>query len=264
MSSVTQRIKAIKQPRGGYINPRTLTVTEMNGTPLHNIKENVTPGIVGTVVDYMTRIIIGTPIKKAFGVSFCGANLIHRVPEATKFAAQIRGIDDASITWACRLANFDAVYRAGCGLPGYLYPLPEPETINPDANTCDNIRIMVQHALEFFKEYGPVTADGITFTGGYTPTVDSGDGDFMTADTVWDFKTNKTKPTKAHTLQICMYWLMGLHSDHAKQYEVVTRLGLFNPRLSEVFTIDVANLNHVMLHEIEVEIIGYSSSEAIF
>ena len=156
------------------------------------------------------------------------------------------------------------MYRAGCGLPGCPYPLPEPETISPDADTCDNIRIMVQRSLAFFKEDGPVVADGITFKGGYTDIVDTGDGDFLTQDTVWDFKTNKTKPSKDHTLQICMYWLMGLHSIHAKQYENVSRLGFFNPRRGEVSTIGVTDLDKPMLHEIETLVIGYDSTEAIF
>ena len=95
--------------------------------------------------------------------------------------------------------------------------------------------------------------------------MDTGDGDFLTQqDTVWDFKTNKTKPSKDHTLQICMYWLMGLHSIHAKQYENVSRLGFFNPRRGEVSTIGVADLDKPMLHEIETLVIGYDPTEAIF
>ena len=123
---------------------------------------------------------------------------------------------------------------------------------------------MIQRGLGFFEEYGPVVVDGITFRGGYTRVVETGDGDFMTGDTVWDFKTNRTKPTKDHTLQVCMYWLMGLHSINAEQYQKVTRLGFFNPRRGEVSTIETVDLDPVMLHEIEVEVIGYDSADAIF
>ena len=264
MPSVTQRIKEIKQPRGGYINPRTLTVVETGGAPLHDIKENVNAGVVGMVVDYMTRVMSGTPVEEAFRVSFLGAQIIKRADEARLFATRIKGLDDESLTWACRLANFDAVYRAGVGTPSSPCPLPEPATINPDAGTCDNSRIMIQRGLGFFEEYGPVVVDGITFRGGYTRVVETGDGDFMTSDTVWDFKTNRTKPTKDHTLQVCMYWLMGLHSINAEQYQKVTRFGFFNPRRGEVSTIETVDLDPVMLHEIEVEVIGYDSADAIF
>jgi len=121
---------------------------------------------------------------------------------------------------------------------------------------------MVQRGLAFFKEY-PVVADGITFKGGYTDIVDTGDGDFLTQDTVRDFKINRTKPSKDHMLQICMYWLMGLHSIHAKQYENVSRLGFFNQHSGEISTISVADLDKPMLHEIETLVIGYDPTEAI-
>ncbi|MGF2095734.1 hypothetical protein ACQUFP_17500 [Enterococcus casseliflavus] len=32
MASVTQRIKQIKQPRGGYINPNMFTIVKMDGS----------------------------------------------------------------------------------------------------------------------------------------------------------------------------------------------------------------------------------------
>lgn len=75
MPSVTQRIKQIKQPRGG-----SLTVVEMNGGPLHDIKENVSAGVVGMVIDYMTRVMTGAPVEEAFHVSFLGAKLINAFP----------------------------------------------------------------------------------------------------------------------------------------------------------------------------------------
>lgn len=75
MPSVTQRIKQIKQPRGG-----SLTVVEVNGGPLHDIKENVSAGVVGMVIDYMTRVMTGAPVEEAFHVSFLGAKLINAFP----------------------------------------------------------------------------------------------------------------------------------------------------------------------------------------
>ena len=98
MPSVAQRIKQIKQPRGGYINPRTLTIVEVNDEPLHDSKENGSAGVVGMVVDYMTRVMTGTLVEEAFLVSFLGAKLIKRIPEAARFAQHITGLDDESIT----------------------------------------------------------------------------------------------------------------------------------------------------------------------
>ena len=47
---------------------------------------------------------------------------------------------------------------------------------------------MVERSLKFVEEYGPIILEGFTFEGGYTDIVQAGDGDFITEDTLWDFK----------------------------------------------------------------------------
>jgi hypothetical protein len=75
--------------------------------------------------------------------------------------------------------------------------------------------------------------DGFTFEGGYTDTVSKGDGDLTTADTLWDFKVSKAKVKKEYTLQLLMYWRMGLHSVHP-EFQGIKYLGIYNPRLNQV------------------------------
>ena len=79
----------------------------------------------------------------------------------------------------------------------------------PNQATIANIRIMVERSLSFFKAFDPVTADGFTMEGAYTATITTGDGDFLTKDTLWDFKVTTSKPNKDHTLQLLIYYLMG-------------------------------------------------------
>ena len=55
---------------------------------------------------------------------------------------------------------------------------------------------MVNRALDFFNKYGPVIKDGFKFIGGYTETITTGDGDFLTEDTLWDFKVSKKTATQ--------------------------------------------------------------------
>ena len=49
-----------------------------------------------------------------------------------------------------------------------------------------------------------------TFEGGYTNIVSSGDGDYLTEDTLWDFKVSKEEPKSKYTLQLLMYYIMGV------------------------------------------------------
>lgn len=98
--------------------------------------------------------------------------------------------------------------------------------------------------------------EGFTFEGGYTSTVTAGDGDFTTADTLWDFKVSKAPVKKEHTLQLFMYWRMGLHSVHP-EFQNVKYLGIYNPRTNEVSRIAVADISQEVIDDVESEVIGY-------
>ncbi len=73
MACVTDRIKEIRQPRGGYIKPSEFTETVIDdGVTLHTA-ENVHPRLIGLVVDYLTRFITGlesSPFKDSFQNAF--------------------------------------------------------------------------------------------------------------------------------------------------------------------------------------------------
>ena len=104
---------------------------------------------------------------------------------------------------------------------------------------------------------GPIVKDGFTFEpNGYTEIVNSGDGDYLTADTIWDFKVSKSKPTNKHTLQLLMYWIMGQHSGQAI-FKNIQKLGIFNPRLNEVYLINTNAISKDIISEVESDIICY-------
>lgn len=274
MSSVTGRIKEIKQPRGGYVKPSQFrTIEIMNNTMLYE-KENIHPTIVGMVVDYMTRFCSNKRKDEAFAISLKGARLAGKVKEALDLFDNIHDLDEVSIVNACKLVTFDVWYRN----PMVATMSASYETINPDQNTIHNIYIMVYRSLNIMQIYGPVLKDGFTFEpeggymenmsvysemlgvkcsyGGYTKTVNTGDGDFMTADTLWDFKVSKAKPTSKHTLQLLMYWIMGQHSGR-EEFRNITKLGIYNPRLDEVYLLDIKEIPEEVIKEVEENVICY-------
>lgn len=250
MYSVTQRIKAIKQPRGGYIRPKDfLPITMNDGIELFT-NENISANLVGTSVDYLTRYMMGTPIDEAFRISLSGAARVLEADYAQNLISEITGLDDTSISNACKLVGYDVCFRAGIAL---YKPVQE---ICPNSETIANIRTMVNRSLSFWKEYGPIVIDGITFKGGYTSIVSSGDADFLTDDTLWDFKVSKEPPRSQHTLQLLMYYIMGCHSIH-KEFEKIKNIGIFNPRLNTVYLMNVSNIDEKVLQVVSSEIIGY-------
>lgn len=58
MYAVSLRAKTYKQPRGGFISPKSFEEYEIFEFEKLYDEENISPSIVGTVVDYMTRFIL--------------------------------------------------------------------------------------------------------------------------------------------------------------------------------------------------------------
>lgn len=251
MASVTQRIKQIKQPRGGYIPPKEFTITTLDDNILLNEKENIHSSLVGLVVDYMTRYSSGTPLEEAFRISIMGSSIIGEDEFAQNLIQEITGLDDKSISNACKLVGYDVCFRVG---PFGYRPV---QNINPDKDTIGNIRCMIQRSLKFIELYGPITKDGFTFDGGYTELVSTGDGDFLTESTLWDFKVSVRKPTTIHTLQLLMYYLMGMHSDNKKDFQTIKNLGIFNPRLNSVYLLEIEKISPEVIEEVSKNVIGY-------
>ena len=103
MVSVTNRITQIKQPRGGYINPKNFKLVERNGSKELYPDENTHSTIVGLAVDYLTRFTMGTPAKDAFKISILCSMLVHESDHAMALVNAVIGLDDKSIINACNL-----------------------------------------------------------------------------------------------------------------------------------------------------------------
>ena len=215
MTSVTNRIKAVKQPRGGYIPLKQFSAITLDDGKILNSDESVSPGLVGSAVDYLSRLMNGAQPKEAFKISLNGA------------------------------------FRAG---PARFMTV---DTIHADETTIENIRIMVQRSLHFFETYGPITLDGFTFGSAYTDTITSGDGDFLTKDTLWDFKVIKSKPNKDYTLQVLIYYLMGIRSNQP-EFLSISKLGFFNPRQNIVYQTAIADIPKEVIETVEKNVIGYT------
>lgn len=252
MCSVTERISKIHQPRGGYINPKEFEIIYLDEEGLNdlNSNENISPSLIGITVDYLTRFMSGTPVEEAFKISEKGATNVNQLGLFYELLFSINGLDDDSIIAATKVSGYDSAYRAG------IMAFTPIENIEPDIKTIENIRKMVQRSLTFLKLYGPKVLDGLTFEGGYTGYVCKGDGDFLTKDTLWDFKVTKNNIQSKHTLQLLMYWRMGIHSIHP-EYKNIKYLGIYNPRKNIVYRLDVNKISSDVIKEVETKVIGY-------
>lgn len=252
MASVTQRINQIKQPEGGYLNPNSFKkIQKYDNEELK--QENIPATLVGLAVDYLARVINGTSSKEAFKVSLLGADIIGENNNAYKLLKNINGNNTMSIINACKLVGYDVCYRAGPAL------YKNVENIMPDENTVNNIKIMLNRMESFFLEYGPMKKQGFSFEGAYTELISAGDGDFLTNDTLWDFKVSLRKPTSAHTLQILIYYIMGMKCD--SEFKNIKQIGIFNPRTNTIYLKKIADIPSSTIDAVSEKVVGYHVNE---
>lgn len=119
MSTVTSRIKEVKQPRGGYIRPSVLKVETIDDGKVLG-EENLHSSILGMVVDYLTRFVMGAPVAEAFKISIKGycarKSLVGEEAIAhdkqlkidiESLLHQITSLDNNSIIAACKACTYD-------------------------------------------------------------------------------------------------------------------------------------------------------------
>ena len=257
--SVTGRIQEVKQPYGGYLPVKLFEKIQFeDGKELQNT-ENIHASIIGMAVDYLSRFIMGAPIVEAFIISEKGAVKAEQMGRTGSvdilvgLLSEIRGDDNLSIINACKAVTFDVWFRNAAAAPvSKTY-----QDVMPDEHTIQNIRILIRRCIAFWEQYGPITKDGFTFgPNGYTQVVCSGDGDFLTKDTLWDLKVSKTAPNSKHTLQLLMYWIMGNHSGNP-EFLGITKLGIFNPRLNRAYLLNTDQIPKEIIAEVETQVICY-------
>lgn len=247
-------------------------------------EENVHPSVVGTAVDTLSRATREeNSLEEAFDISLKGARLGGFTNSASDLIDVIRTSGDVlsghSIRAGLALVKYDSIYRAGFVPP--VNPVEEYQLGVVSATTLANVRTMVQRTTDFFDRQGGVTVDGFHFIdvenlhkkesvafSGYSNIVSKGDGDALTPNGLWDIKVSVREPNSNHTLQLVMYYLMGLRSRDAYgnplyggAFHNVEKLGIFNPRLNIAYTANVSELDRDMLKEVEIKVIGYPESE---
>ena len=207
--------------------------------------------------------MINNDIEKSFEISLKGAELAEKYFNeynasliAKEMIKNITGLDNASILNAVNLVNYDIFYRNGLKAKA----IDMSNLIKPDHDTIENIRIMVERSVNCLKHYNQTVVDGFCFgPNGYTEYIDSGDGDYISEDTIWDLKVSKYPPTINDTLQLAIYYRMWQHSGSSLPMDI-TRLAIYNPRLNCVYSLETKDIDLNIINIIDNDIIGYDMS----
>lgn len=261
-ASVTGILANIKQPRGGYL-PLSNFDIESHCDDLCVVGDyNIAPSLVGLAVDYGARIALGNDPEETFEVATVGAGMVGASDVAESLIADIDAaalksgeIDEKSVVSLCKLSGFDSAFRAGASA---YRPVSE---INPDRQTIADIGNLILRTKAFFDASTEAVIAGFTFEGAYTDDAGASDGDYICGDTLWDLKVSKNEPTIKNTMQVLLYYLMGLRSSK-EEFKAVTRIGLFNPWLQKSWSISVLDLDESFLSMVENDILGYTPRHA--
>lgn len=257
MLSVTQRIETVSQPSGGYV-PKSLftTVLYEDNKEVKDINVTLT-SIQGLAVDYLTRFIVSGNIKTSFDIPILGAQKIDEAYENDKetrkifsLLKNITGLDRVSVENACKAVCYDTAFRKGIN---FYQP---PEDVEYSDDLFENVPILVNRCLSFFKLTGPVIKDGITFEGGYTSLVSKGDGDYLTKDALIDLKVSKRELTSKWSLQLLMYYILGIHSIH-KEFRKIKKLCIFNPLKNKSYTCNISDISDKSKYMVSEDVLGY-------
>ncbi|MEJ6400913.1 hypothetical protein [Nicoliella lavandulae] len=255
MTSVMQRVQAVKQPRGGYVATKLFNKIQLDDNKILSPNESTIKGnLFGITVDYFTRFLLGADKEVAWSVSLMGAKMINQQGFAEQLLNQITGLNPESIQAAYRLAGFDVVKRGR----SVDYRDVNSSYFTLSSDEMDDITIMIERVQSFFKNYGHPIDSGMTFNGGYTDMINTGDADYITEDTLWDLKTVRGNVlSKDYKLQLLVYYLMGLHSFEAKNYVNIKYLGIFNPRNNVVYRCPINKIPESVIDEVKTVVIGY-------
>ena len=249
--TIAQRVYNVEQPGNGYLPIRAFSSKSYRDGLKLNSKENVHGKYVSPAVDFLTRFELTNNAAISFYESMIGADICWQVfgrSDHYNFCHYLLAeVQKGNIAAALQLAAYEGVYRSG----RETIPL-----LTPDEDTIENIDIMVQRGIKFLKHCGPVLKSGFDFEGGYTSTIITGNGGYLTRNALIDFKVLRSNFSENHTLQILTYYLMGLRSVH-EEFKNVQWLALFNPRKNLVKFINVNKIAASVIDKVKREVIGY-------
>ena len=257
MLSVTQRIKSVSQPKNGYV-PKSLFHKQKYYDDKEVQELNPTLSIIqGLAVDYLTRFMMFGNIYSAFEISIKGALLLDEAYErnddyanVSGLLSRITGIDYQSVVNACKVVCYDSVFRAG------IKSYQPAEDVEYNEAIYSNIPILVNRTISFLHEAGPIIKDGFTFNGGYTKLVSSGDGDYLTPDMLIDLKVSKNVLSTNWSLQLLMYYLLGIHSIHT-EFTSIKKLCIFNPYFNESYICNINDISDESKYTVSQDVLGY-------
>lgn len=250
--NVTSRIASIVPPAGGYV-PLSLLSETVTDDHVLTVPGTLRADVVGQCVQYYATLLYTGDESKATEISRMGIMMMtdEQREEYLDLCHRLSVEDDErrriGIMYA--ISSYDELFRAGRFTKG---------PVGPDISDDEaDILLEVSKRVVALMARHPVVSIEVTFPGGYTDTIVSGDADILCSDCLWDVKVSKYPPTRDNLLQVLVYYLMGMHSNECHRYEGIGRIGIYNPLLGREYTVELSDIPDDVRDEVERKVIGY-------
>lgn len=262
--NVTSFIRVFSQNDLIYPNRIKVESFDKNHESMYPVDNdsNINPMQLGVLVDYLTRLMLTHNVKASFDIPLKGLKILETIDlldEKEDYIKETKqvinnveiNLSDQTIQQASQLLPLDSFYRSG-----QLGTAP-----SFGVETANWIRLLVNNSLYQLnllnnKDDVKGILTETTFPGGYTDIVDQGDGDYMTKTALIDMKVSKYRPRTSYWQQLLTYYELGLHSSFSSSYKALNKLAIVNPRLNQIFTYSLADVNQEALKML-VENMGY-------
>lgn len=224
-----------------FINYKLLTDNE---GILSEKEESIRPTLMGTLIDYLTRLVICRDLTAFDLIKSSQRKLVQQVKIEFKDST-IEKLTREQVELATRLCLFEHEFR------GNQYVDPQKESIEIDHQTLIHIKTMLYRSKNFFDRIGYpkllAYKCSITTPLNEKPYVEVyGDGDYLLSNALVDFKVSKRKTSRDYIRQLLVYYNGLIESDLNKKKvkkDNITALMIFNPRLDMFYKIDLENID---------------------
>ena len=273
---ISHRTATARQPRDGYV-PLSWFRSRTFGPEVPFDGNRLKPSEVGTLVDYLTRYsdmrekgLSKQEADVAFESCMRGATNLERNLRYNKrefkdspiacckseLAKVTYPLNNLSVKAAARVTFFDAFVNTDV-----RHHTRKFSNFDLSDGETARIRRMVRNGIRMMGADGGIkTFDFVIPKDPHSTRITGGRGDYLTEKTLYDMKVSWSEPKVEWTLQILIYYLMGL-SVGLDGFDKLKYIGIVNPRLNKTWRCSTATLrrNKNALRKVCESVIGYDA-----
>ena len=204
--------------------------------------ENISAATTGTLIDFLTRVIV-LKDDDAFGESARGVSELANKEQTQRYLfncatfkvlidnKKIDDLEDDVFNLGLEICSWEQGIRSGLYVPPSIYP---------DEVTISHYKIMLNRAKVYLNKIGSIIRT--SYASATENGLITGDGDYLAADTLIDFKVSK-RATMAPNWVRQLFLYRVLLRDEIVSPDQIKKLMIFNPRRGEGFLLDLTTIN---------------------